>query len=84
MADDIAALNMSDVKASIDAGQLAPGTHEVEVALDFGEGIFHDPVKVSVTVTVIDDAPAQPAPHTPAAPVEEPDEGEENSRIDEE
>ncbi len=83
MADDIAALNMSDVKASIDAGQLAPGTHEVEVALDFGEGIFHDPVKVSVTVTVIDEE-GEEEPESPDEPVEEPDEGEENSRIDEE
>jgi len=84
MADDIAALNMSDVKASIDAGQLAPGTHEVEVALDFGEGIFHDPVKVSVTVTVIDEEGEEEEPESPDEPVEEPDEGEENSRIDEE
>lgn len=84
MADDIAALNMADVKASIDAGQLAPGTHEVEVALDFGEGIFHDPVKVSVTVTVIDEEGGEEEPEPPDEPVDEPDEGEENGRIDEE
>lgn len=84
MADDIAALNAADVKASIDAGQLTPGTHEVEVALDLGEGIFHDPVKVSVTVTVIEEEGGEEEPEPPDEPAEEPDEGEENGRIDEE
>lgn len=84
MADDIAALNAADVKASIDAGQLTPGTYEVEVALDLGEGIFHDPVKVSVTVTVIEEEGGEEEPEPPDEPAEEPDEGEENGRIDEE
>ena len=67
----------SDIKASIDASQLAPGTHEVEVALDLGEGMFHDPVRVTVTVTEEDDGTQEPVVPDPD-PAEEPDEGEEN------
>lgn len=77
MAEEIASLSASDIKASIDASQLAPGTHEVEVALDLGEGMFHDPVRVTVTVTEEDDGTQEPVVPDPD-PTEEPDEGEEN------
>lgn len=52
ISEDIAALDTSSIDASIDASQLTPGTHEVEVALDLDEGIYHEPVKVMVTVSV--------------------------------
>ncbi len=48
---DIDSLDTSAITASIDAGQLTPGTHEVELALDLADGISHEPVSVSVTVT---------------------------------
>lgn len=79
MAEDVAALSASDIVASIDASQLAPGTHEVEVALDLGEGIFHEPVRVSVTVTAEEDGGDEPT--APDDPAEEPDEGEENNDV---
>lgn len=49
--EDIAALNPGDIVASIDAGQLTPGTHEVEIVLDLEENLYHEPIRVSVTVT---------------------------------
>lgn len=51
IAEDIEALDTASIVASIDASQLTPGTHEVEVALDLAEGIYHNPVTVSVTVS---------------------------------
>ena len=50
IAEDIAALDTDSIVASIDAGQLTPGTHEVEVALDLDENLYHEPVRVTVTV----------------------------------
>lgn len=77
MAEDIAHLTVADIRASIDASQLTPGTHEVEVALDLGEGIYHDPVRVTVTVSEEESGGDEPA--APDEPPEEPDEGEENN-----
>lgn len=51
IADDLAALDTSKIVASIDAGQLTLGTHEVELALELDDGIHHEPVWVSVTMT---------------------------------
>lgn len=51
ISEDIAALDTDSIVASIDAGQLTPGTHEVEVALDLDENLYHEPVRVTVTVT---------------------------------
>ena len=51
ISEDIAALDTDSIVASIDAGQLTPGTHEVEVALDLEENLYHEPVRVTVTVT---------------------------------
>ena len=51
ISEDIAALDTESIVASIDAGQLTPGTHEVEVALDLEENLYHEPVRVTVTVT---------------------------------
>ena len=87
MAEDIAALTASDIKASIDASQLAPGVHEVEVALDLGEGIYHEPVSVSVTVTDEGSGGSEPdpLPDDEPEPLPDEDEGEENpSMIDDE
>lgn len=50
IAEDIAALDTESIVASIDAGQLTTGTHEVEVALDLDENFYHEPVRVTVTV----------------------------------
>jgi YbbR domain-containing protein len=49
--EDIEALDTSDIVVSIDAGQLTPGTHEVELALDLEDNIYHEPVTTVVTVT---------------------------------
>lgn len=51
IAEDIAAFDSDRLVASIDAGQLTPGTHEVEVALDLDENLYHEPIWVTVTVT---------------------------------
>lgn len=51
ISEDIAALDTDSIVASIDASQLTPGTHEVEVALDLDENLYHEPVRVTVTVT---------------------------------
>ena len=55
IAEDIANLNTSDIVASIDAGQLTEGTHEIEVALDLNENFHHEPVRVTVTVSAEDE-----------------------------
>ncbi len=49
--EDMAALDTSQITASIDAGQLTPGTHEVELGLELDDNIYHEPVTVEVTVT---------------------------------
>jgi YbbR domain-containing protein len=51
MEEDIEALDTSDIVASIDAGQLSLGTHEVELALELDDNIYHEPVTAIVTVT---------------------------------
>lgn len=70
---DIAALDASSIVASIDAGQLTPGTHEVELVLDLDENIYHEPVTVSVTVSedTADDTPEDPG-NTDQQPTDEP------------
>ena len=60
IAEDIAALDTDSIVASIDAGQLTPGTHEVELALDLDENLYHEPVMVTVTVT--DETTDEPTP----------------------
>ena len=83
IAEDIAALNTSDIVASIDAGQLTPGTHKIEVALDLPENLYHEPVRTTVTVTEdiededVTDEPPVDEPEE-EAPVEEPTEEEDN------
>ena len=77
MAEDIAALDVSDIRASIDASQLGPGMQEVEVALDLGEGIYHDPVYVTITITEEDSGSDEPIVPDDPAEEEEPDEGQE-------
>lgn len=49
--EDIDELDTSSILASIDAGQLTPGTHEVELGLELDENILHEPVTVRVTVS---------------------------------
>ena len=79
---DMAALDTSSIVASIDAGQLTPGTHEVELVLDLDENIYHEPVTVSVTVSEIpDDTPDTPdQPEDPGTdePVDDPSETDES------
>jgi YbbR domain-containing protein len=48
---DINALDVGSIVASIDAGQLSPGTHEVELALELEDNIYHEPVTVIVTLS---------------------------------
>lgn len=77
MAEDIAALNTDNIVASIDAGQLSPGTHEVELALDLDDNLYHEPVRVQVTVSEeIADDPVTDEPDTGEEPVDEPTEEE--------
>lgn len=71
MAEDIAALDTNDIVASIDAGQLMPGTHEVEVVLDLDDNLYHEPIRVNVTVT--DETTDEPLPDDEPV-TEEPDE----------
>jgi hypothetical protein len=49
--EDIEALDTSSIVASIDAGQLSLGTHEVELALNLNDNIYHEPVTVIVTLS---------------------------------
>lgn len=72
MAEDIAALDTDSIVASIDAGQLTPGTHEVELVLDLDENIYHE--RVMVTVTVTEEATDEPTDDEPTVdePVDEP------------
>lgn len=80
IAEDIAALNTDSIVASIDAGQLTPGTHEVEVALDLDENLYHEPVRVTVTVTEeTTDEPTTDEPDT-NEPGDEPTEDEETGQ----
>ena len=72
IAEDIAALDTDSIVASIDAGQLTPGTHEVELALDLDENLYHEPVMVTVTVT--EETTDEPTPDEPGT--DEPAEGE--------
>ncbi len=53
--EDIESFDPSSVKASIDAGQLGPGTHEVELALELDDALYHEPVTVTVTVSEEDE-----------------------------
>ena len=77
IAANLAALDTNSIVASIDAGQLTPGTHEVELALDLEENLYHEPVLVTVTVT--EETPDEPTPDEPGIdePGEEPTEDEE-------
>ena len=84
IAEDIAKLNTADIIASIDAGQLTPGTHEIEVALDLDENLYHEPVRATVTVTEeateeepVDDEPVTGDPDA-EEPTDEPTEEEDN------
>lgn len=83
IAEDIAALNTSDIVASIDAGQLTPGTHKIEVALDLPENLYHEPARTTVTVTEdiededVTDEPPVDEPEE-EVPVEEPTEEEDS------
>ena len=80
IAEDIAALDTDSIVASIDAGQLTPGTHEVEVALDLDENLYHEPVRVTVTVTEeTTDEPTTDEPDT-NEPGDEPTEDEETGQ----
>ena len=63
MAEDIAALDTGSIVASIDAGQLTVGNHEVEVVLDLDDNLYHEPVRVNVTVT--DETVDEPVPEEP-------------------
>lgn len=63
IAENIAALNTDRIVASIDAGQLTLGTHEIELALDLDENLYHEPVMV--TVTVSEDVEEEPEPDEP-------------------
>lgn len=71
MAEDIAALDTNDIVASIDAGQLTLGTHEVEVVLDLDDKLYHEPIRVNVTVT--DETMDEPLPDDEPV-TEDPDE----------
>lgn len=77
IADDIAALNSGSIVASIDAGQLTLGTHEIELALELDENLYHEPVVV--TVTVSEETVDEPITDEPDIdePVDEPTEEEE-------
>lgn len=79
MAEDIAALDTDSIVASIDAGQLTPGTHEVELVLDLDETIYHE--RVMVTVTVTEETSDEPTDDEPVVdePADEPTEGNEET-----
>lgn len=49
--EDLEALDADSIVASIDAGSLTPGTHEVELALELPGDLHHEPVRVTVIVT---------------------------------
>lgn len=74
--EDINALDTSAIVASIDAGQLTPGTHEVELVLDLDENIYHEPVSVAVTVSeepqTDDNTPDDPNDNTTDEPADNP------------
>lgn len=74
--EDIAALDSASIVASIDASQLTLGTHEVEVVLELDEGIYYEPVTVSVTVS------EEGADETEDEPVDEPNDEENNNNND--
>ena len=65
IAADLLALDTNNIIARIDAGQLTPGTHEVEVALDLDENLYHEPVIVTVTVT--EESAEEPGTEEPGA-----------------
>lgn len=79
MAEDIAALDTDSIVASIDAGQLTPGTHEVELVLDLDETIYHE--RVMVTVTVTEETADEPTDDEPVVdePADELTEGNEET-----
>ena len=72
--EDIAALNTDSIVASIDAGQLTPGTHEIELALDLDENLYHEPVQV--TVIVAEDVADEPVTDEPGTEETQPGEDE--------
>lgn len=72
IAENIAVLNANDIVASIDAGQLTPGTHQIEVALELEENLYHEPIYTTVTVT--EETEEEPEPEQPTT--EEPEAGE--------
>lgn len=81
MEEDIAALDTNNIVASIDAGQLTPGTHEVELVLDLDENIYHERVMVTVTVTEeTTDEPDEPDEPTVDEPADEPADPEETGQ----
>lgn len=62
LAEDLEALDTDQIRAVLDAGQLTPGTHEAELALELGEGLYNEPIRVSVTVSEETDEPETDAP----------------------
>lgn len=72
IAENIAVLNANDIVVSIDAGQLTPGTHQIEVALELEENLYHEPIYTTVTVT--EETEEEPEPEQPTT--EEPEAGE--------
>ena len=72
IAADLLTVDANSIVARIDAGHLTPGTHEVEVALDLDENLYHEPVIVTVTVT--EESEEEPGEQEPGA--EEPGEQE--------
>lgn len=62
LAEDLEALDTEQIRAVLDAGQLTPGTHEAELALELGEGLYNEPIRVSVTVSEESDEPETDAP----------------------
>lgn len=81
MEEDIAALDTNNIVASIDAGQLTPGTHEVELVLDLDENIYHERVMVTVTVTEeTTGEPDEPDEPTVDEPTDEPADPEETGQ----
>lgn len=81
MEEDIAALDTNNIVASIDAGQLTPGTHEVELVLDLDENIYHERVMVTVTVTEeTTGEPDEPDEPTVDEPADEPADPEETGQ----
>lgn len=80
VAEDLEALDADSITASIDAGSLTPGTHEVEIALELPGDLHHEPVRVTVIVT--EDSAEEPDAEEPGTDEsngdelpEEPDEG---------